>query len=320
LSPQIATSSNAVPEASELKVKRLSKQMKKENPAGSPSSASQVMEKTVSRWKPRPEVQPPEISVRVPGQKLLSSIAKKYENHDKVGYKRLEDRRRDPRRLAQEVMDSSFMPLLAKYRGYNPLCLMESVIVDYVRVERPEVTPLVEEEASPRKKRPLTLRQREAAELARSQPVTSTVSAHTRKGAAKTVPTREKYHDLQIVQDALHGLFEQDALFKAMFCDASLAEVKQLLRTNKSIRQLAHEVREGLASPSRVNNYLDTATKLLTSTYKEAQFEEERVALEQTEERRRERIAAARVIAERREQQRRRENNTFSPFRVLSRV
>jgi len=316
LSRQRAEYSEEEPLVSAPRLKKLSraekKRLKKENPAGSPSSSSlQPVVKIRPERKPRPKltiVEPPEPAVKIPGEKLLASVAKKYKIHDTKGYKRLQKSRKDPRALAANVVNSSFLPVLSKYKGYNHLQLMESVIVDYIRVERPEVEQTEEVQQGRRPKRALTPRQQlQAAHVAASRPAAPAAQAITRRGAAKTVPCREKYDDPQIVQDALDALFEDDQELKATFCAASLLEAKQLIRTHGRTEQLADKLRGRLASPTRVYNYLDTAVRVLIPKYVEEQTEAEQQARVAAEQRRREQIDTARTLAGRREQKRQEE-------------
>jgi len=164
------------------------------------------------------------------------------------------------------------------------------------------------EEATPteRPKKVLTKRQqlqadRDAARDAASQPVMRTHSAITKRGAPKTVHRQPRYDDPQIVQDGLEALLQDDPELKATFCDASREEAERLLRTNKSAEQLAEELREVVALPTRVPNYLKTVVRQLHPQYVEEHLMTAQEAREAAEERRAAKIAEARAAAARRE-------------------
>ena len=309
------------------------KQLPKEIPAGSPSNTlilgTKPKPNPVART-PRPPKGAPESPVKVPREKILAVIARRYARQDPTGCERAKDPRIDPKDLAEEVATGPFSPVLAKYGGLAPQPLMESVI-DHIRnaAEHPEVTEQVttDEDTAERAKKALTTRQQQQARSATSPPAMDTAtSSRTKRGAAKTVPRREVYTDLQIVQDELHELFQKHPELRAMFCRASTQEARQqLLLSNKRIRRLNNHLRSGLASPTRVNNYLEAATKLLIDTY----IEEQAIADERAEQEaaglRAEKIAAARVAAETRELQEKklryqRENNGPAFWRGLNKT
>lgn len=198
------------------------------------------------------------------------------------------------------------MLFLAKCRGYDPARLMELVITDEIRAERPQVEQTEPEEDQPRKpKKALTARQLRAAQKVVPQPVTNTSLANTRKGAPKTVPPRKQYTDPQFVQDALHALLQDDSALKAMFCEVSIKEAKRLIRTDERIEQLIIRLRPRLASPTRVYTCLDTAVRILIPQYKQAQLEDRVQKEVNATKRRKMRQEAAQLAAERRQKRRR---------------
>jgi hypothetical protein len=282
---------------------------------------SPVRQKPAVKVKARQDAeltQPPQQVAKVPSQGTLAVLARRFKLLDSVGYERAKNPASDATVLAIDAANGALKKALGKYRGFNPLQLMEAVIVDYIRVEQPPAKETKRRERKERKpKRSLTERQR-AAQLAATQPVVRAVTAKTRKGAPKTVPPRFKRRDPQVVQDALDALFQGDGGLKAMFCDISLEEAKRLLRTNPTTVQLAFEVKEELACPTRVYNYLDTAVRVLLPRYRDEQLEAEMKAMVEAEERRRERVAEAREAAEKREQQRRRQAQYLVPFSMRS--
>jgi len=307
------------------------KQLPKETPAGSPSTTLILgaKPKPVVRT-PRPPNGAPESPAKAPREKILAVIARRYARQDPTGYEQAKDPRVDPKILAEEIATGSFFPVLAKYGGLAPQPLMESVI-DHIRnaTERPEVPEQVttDEDTTDRAKKPLNARQRQQARSATSPPAMDTAtSARTRRGAAKTVPRREVYTDIQIVQDALHELFLKHPGLREMFCRASTQEARQqLLLSNKRIRRLNNHLRRELASPTRLNNYLEAATNLLIDTYIEAQVIAEEQAKQEAARLRAEKIAAARVAAETRELREQtlryqRENNSPAFWRELNKT
>jgi len=317
LSERTAEHPTRNPWANEPQAKRLprvvKKRLKKESRARFPSSSTQPRAKATLRRKPKPITIPPKRAIKVPSERLFASIAKKYRTHDPVGYEKLKDLRSDPKVLAAEVANSSFVRVLSKYRGYNPHQLMESTIVEFIRVERPKATQ-PEEEVKITKKRTLTARQlQQVARTAPPPPVAHAPRATSRRRSRKAALSR-KYDDSQIVLDALDAVFGDDVVLKAVFCDASLAQAKQLLRSDERIQRLGVELKAVLTSPTRVYTYLDTAIRILIPKYWEEELVAEQKARVEAEARRKEQKAAAQKAAESRELKRRREEKMNSPF------
>ena len=290
------------------------RRLRKENPAGFLSSSS----RPIKVKQPKPVEVIPEPPVRIPRQKQLAGIARKYKSHDEVGFARLKHPRSNARELAIEVASGRFAPVLAKYRGFNSVLLMESVI-DFVRTERPKIAPITET-AKVRGPKQLTPRQQLQSERTPAPPPSPFAPSNTRKGAAKTVPTRRKCDDAQIVQDALDALLQSDPDLKALFCEAT--DPKGLHRVNERTVRLARELKARLASPTRVSNYLDMAVRVLIPQYVDEQLAAEETARIAAEARRKQEVAAARELAASREQQRQRRVHTVGPsyWRELNRA
>ena len=288
----------------QLQIER--RRLLKENPAGFLSQTPRRV-KVARQRLPEPVEIIPEPPVRIPRPKQLADIARKYKSRHAVEYAQLKDPRSNAQVLAVQIASGSFAPVLAKYRGFNPVLLMESVI-DFVRTEPPKVVPITEAKGvrGPKK---LTPRQQLQSERTPVPPPAPFAPSNTRKGAAKTVPARAKYDDACITQDALDALLRGDEELKALFCEAP--DPKGLLRTNRQTVQLAGKLQ--LASPTRVYNYLDTAIRLLLPRYEEEQLVAEETARVVAETRRKQEIAAARELAAIREQQRQRREHTVGP-------
>ena len=293
------------------------RRLRKENPAGFLSQTPRHI-KVVRQRQPEPVEVIPEPPVRIPRQKQLAGIARKYKSHDEVGFARLKHPRSNARELAIEVASGRFAPVLAKYRGFNSVLLMESVI-DFVRTERPKIAPITET-AKVRGPKQLTPRQQLQSERTPAPPPSPFAPSNTRKGAAKTVPTRRKCDDAQIVQDALDALLQSDPDLKALFCEAT--DPKGLHRVNEQTVRLARELKARLASPTRVSNYLDMAVRVLIPQYVDEQLAAEETARIAAEARRKQEVAAARELAASREQQRQRRVHTVGPsyWRELNRA
>ena len=244
----------------QLQIER--RRLLKENPAGFLSQTPRRV-KVARQRLPEPVEIIPEPPVRIPRPKQLADIARKYKSRHAVEYAQLKDPRSNAQVLAVQIASGSFAPVLAKYRGFNPVLLMESVI-DFVRAEPSNVASIEEPEKVRRPKR-LTPRQQLQSKRTPPPPPAPFAPSNTRKGAAKTVPIRAKYDDACITQDALDALLRGDEELKALFCEA--LDPKGLLRTNRQTVQLAGELQ--LASPTRVYNYLDTAIRLLIPRYEE---------------------------------------------------
>jgi hypothetical protein len=277
---------------SEQTAKRLprktKKLVKKERPAGSPSHSHKAGGATPSRKRTfKRKTNRSLLIAKVPSQRLLASIARKFRTHDKQGYDHLKTPGSDPRTLAAEIAAGSFAPVLAKYHGFDAAQLMQSVITDCIRAPRKApVAPALEQRAPKGLGKQLTARQLEA-QAKQPQgppPAASNVSATTRpKGAPKKVLPREKYTDAQIALDSLNELFRSDNELRALFCGAaSIAEAKRMLRTNEVTQDLAERLE--LASPTRVYNRLSSAIRVLLPQYieeqKQAQWEAQKAAEE----------------------------------------
>ena len=298
----------------ELKVKRLprvtKKRLKKESPAGSHSSSPRRIVKITHRRKPAPPAIPSEPPVKVPSKQFLARVAKRYGEIDNPGYKLVKDDWRNPTNLALDAVNGPFACALGKYKGYEPLQLMEAVI-DYIRTEPPKVEPpKVKAEKKP-PKGPTARQLEQSARTSPPPPAPITKPARPRK--RQSGQSKEEQGDLKIVQDALHALFEDDPQLKELFCSVSLVEAKRQLRTHEAIVQLAVNLRMSLSAPRRVLNYLDTATRTLIPRYGKEHREAERLAEATAQARRESERAAAQTAAARREQQRRSELRRRQP-------
>ena len=79
-------------------------------------------------------------------------------------------------------------------------------------------------------------------------------------------------------------MLENDPELKAAICSVTVGEAKRLLRSEESAVELAARLKkEGLASPSRVTNYLDMAVRVLMPKYVDEQLTAEREAEEAAE-------------------------------------
>jgi hypothetical protein len=287
------------------------KQIKKANPAGFPSEPLQTATKPVTERKPRLKplvVDPPEPPAKVPTERILANIAGHYKQYFTENYKRLEDPKEDPKALAAEVVNSWFIRVLSKHKGFEPQKLMELVITDYVRAERPEsLKPKVEDE--PAKKPRHTQRQVIQSE---TTPPPIHTKPHPKQRTAKSVPRQKRFDESKIVRDALHALLESNPVLKAVFCEATLVEAKHLLRTNRQTTQLADRLKVELAS-TRVYNYLDTAIRTLVPKYNKEQQEAEQAAQTAAEQRRKERVEAARAKKQVHQETKRHEEAILEP-------
>ena len=291
---------------------------RKENPAGFLSESPRPI-KVVRQRQPKPVEIIPEPPVKIPRPKQLADIARKYKSHHAAEYALLTDPRSNAHGLAVQIASGSFALVLAKYRGFNSVQLMESVI-DFIRTEPPKAVP-IKQTKQVRGPKKLTARQQLQSERTPAPPPAPFAPSNTRKGAAKTVPAREKYDDARIVQDALDALLQSDADLKALFCEAM--DPKGLHRTNEQTVKLARELKAGLASPTRVYNYLDMAVRVLIPQYEAERIEGEATERAAAEVRRKERVKAARSTAAKREKERqklerrRQENERFHERRQL---
>jgi len=319
------TSTSATKGLSRLEKKQRSRQLraekqrqKRENPAGFRSSPPRNIIGFKQRRQPKPVATLPQPMLKVPDEKLLASVAKKCETLDEKVYEQLKDPQSDPRVLADEVASGLLVPVLSKYKGFNPPQLMESVITDYIRAERPEA-PVAEVEADKPKKPKHTARQLEQIAQTPTPPPMTTVSAsNSRKGAAKTVPSKEKYEDSQVALDALELLFQSNSAVKDMLCGVELVEAKRLLRSDEIFEQFVEDLRARLVSPKSVYTHLDTAVRLLTPKYRELQLAAEEEDRQKAEARRREQVALSRSLAESKNAKVvRRQNNTPAYWRGL---
>jgi len=127
---------------------------------------------------------------------------------------------------------------------------------------------------------------------------------------AKTVHPRPRYHDSQIVQDGLAGLLESNPELKAAICNVTVGEAKRLLRSEESAVELAARLKkEGLASPSRVTNYLDMAVRVLMPKYVDERLIAEREAEDAAEVRQKIKVKVACDIAVKHQKVRQRPSN-----------
>ena len=291
--------------------RRLKKQLKKERPAGALSSTPNRAVKISHRWKARHIATSIKRIMKTPEEKVLASVAHKFSIFDKKEFERIKSSGDDPSLLALEITSGAFVKELVKYKGFDPAKLMEQAIV-YARIERPvAVTPPAV--VKPKKPR-LTARQELQSAQSKAARVTpSTMTASPKKRPRKRT-SRRVNHDPQVVQSALDALFDDNPELKATFCSASIAEAKQLLRTTRGIERLAASLREQLASPTRVYNYLDTAARILIPKYQDEELKAEQEARENAEARRQERKVTSIKTAqdreiERQKLERRREDN-----------
>jgi hypothetical protein len=237
---------------------------------------------------PKPAHDVPEPPVPVITQELLAKVAKSYIEHDnRVTYEqakaRAEDPGIDPKVLALAAVNGPFRRFLAKYKGFDPLELMEATIA-YIRQERPVTVPAEPEPETPKKPR---YTDRQLLQQKRTLPPLPMVnpSVTRPKGGVRVVPVRRACDDEQIVEAALRELFVAHPDLKKEFCEATLVEAKQLLRGTGIVVRLQLKLVEGfeengqlvcLAYPKRAINYFDTAAGVLKPEYaKQAQQAEE---------------------------------------------
>ena len=285
---QKAEQSDKGSSVSEPKIKRLprmmKKRLKKERPAGAPSSTLQTFIKVPThRWKARHIASTATRIAKEPEDKLLAVVANKFRIFDEKEYERIKDSGDDPKVLAVAITNGAFVKQLIKHKGYNPTKLMEQVI-RYMRVERPVVV-MPPDVVKPKKPR-LTARQELQSAASKAKRAASNAVVATPKKRPRKRTSRRVNHDPQVVQSALDAFFGDNPGLKVAFCSASTAEAKQLLRNTGSIERLAASLREELVSPTRVYNYLDTAIKTLVTKYNDEQTKAEQEAKENAEIRR----------------------------------
>jgi hypothetical protein len=219
---------------------------------------------------------------------LLAKVAKSYIEHDnRVTYEqakaRAEDSGIDPKVLALAAVNGPFRRFLAKYKGFDPLELMEATIA-YIRQVRPIPEPAPPEQEKVSKPKHTDRQRDQQRRTPKHQPMVNP-SVTRPKGGVPVVPVRRVCDDDQIVQKALRELFEAHPDLKKEFCEATLVEAKQLLRGTGIVVRLQIKLVEGfeengqlmcLAYPKRVINYFDTAAGVLKPEYaKQAQQAEE---------------------------------------------